>query len=315
MVDLEPIRALAAQHGAVLRREAVAVGWNDRDLRHACQVGLLCKVRHGCYVPADLWTSLDDRGRHLLLARAVLRSGEGQYALSHLSGALAHGVDVWDTDTRQVHLTSLAGAAGRKRPDAALHQGSVDPAEVTHLGDLPVLPAVRCAVEAASQLDVERGLVLLDSALRRGLFDRAALAATYEAMKHWPAMRHAVVTVRLADGRSASVGESRSRFVFWSQSIPMPELQYEIWHRGELLGITDFGWPERGLLGEFDGKVKYLEHLRPGEEPADALMREKRREDLIRRVTGFGFVRLTWADLARPMSTARVVREMLRLAA
>jgi hypothetical protein len=35
---------------------------------------------------------------------------------------------------------------------------------------------------------------------------------------------------------------------------------------GNLIGITDFGWPRRGLVGEFDGKVKYgrLPHLKPG---------------------------------------------------
>jgi hypothetical protein len=312
MPCLDSLRAVAAQHGVVLRCEALALGWDDRDLRRACAGGVLHKVRHGCYVPAEVWRALDDRGRHLVLARAALRCGMGESVLSHVSGSIVHGMDLWDVDLSQVHLTARSGLAGRKRPDTAVHEGSLTVGEVLTKDRFPVTKPVRSALEAASLLDVERGLVVLDSGLHKGLFDKKELAATYEAMKRWPFMRQAQLAVQLADGRSASVGESRSRFLFWSQGIPLPQLQYEIWHNGELLGITDFAWPEHGLLGEFDGKAKYLKHLRPGEKPEDALMREKLREDLIRRVTGYMFVRIVWAELGRPVHTARGVRELLR---
>ncbi len=71
-------------------------------------------------------------------------------------------------------------------------------------------------------------------------------------------------------------------------------------------------WPEHGLLGEFDGRVKYGRLLRPGEEPGDAVFREKRREDELRRLTGFAMVRLVWADLHRPRETAARIRGLLR---
>jgi hypothetical protein len=224
-------------------------------------------------------------------------------------------MDVWGTDLRQVHVTTLSGTAGRKRPDTLVHEGLTSQDEVQLIGGVPVLRPVRCALEAASTLDVERGLVLLDSGLHQGLFDKAELLAAYDAMRSWPFMRQAHIAARLANAGSASVGESRSRFLFWSHGIPTPQLQYEIWHQGRLIGRTDFAWPEHGLLGEFDGAAKYLEYLRPGEKPEDALMREKKREDLIRRVTGFGFVRIVWDELSRPATTARMVHELLRPAA
>jgi hypothetical protein len=122
--------------------------------------------------------------------------------------------------------------------------------------------------------------------------------------------------VRLADGRAESVGESRSVHLFWAQRLPKPELQYHVLDRhGELIGITDFAWPECGLLGEFDGKAKYLRYLRPGEDPGDAVFREKQREDRLRRVTGWSMVRLTWADLSDPAGTAATIRSMMRVAA
>jgi hypothetical protein len=315
MPSLDPLRAFAAQHGVVLRREALRLGWDDRDLRRACRSGILHKVRHGCYVPADLWNSLDDRGRHLVLAKAVLRSGEAPAVVSHTTAAVAHGMDVWGVGLRQAHLTPLNGLAGRTSADRVAHEGVVHPSEVTTVQGLPAVSPVRAAIETASLTGVEQGLVVLDSGLREGLFDSAELAAAHEAMSRWPSMRQVRLAVTLSDGRSASVGESRSRYLFWSQGLPSPELQYEVWHAGRLLGTTDFAWPELGLLGEFDGKVKYGKHLRPGERPEDALVREKRREDMIRMLTGFRFVRMMWADLSRPMVTAGLVRQLMRATA
>jgi hypothetical protein len=135
-------------------------------------------------------------------------------------------------------------------------------------------------------------------------------------MRSWPATIGLQIAVRLADPRPESVGESRSRYLFYSQGIPMPELQFEVYDaHGTLIGITDFAWPAYRLLGEFDGRVKYGRLLRPGEEPGDAVFREKRREDALRSVTGWSMVRLVWSDLDRPAATAARVREMLGLSA
>ena len=48
---------------------------------------------------------------------------------------------------------------------------------------------------------------------------------------------------------------------------------------GRLVGRTDFAWPEYGLLGEFDGRGKYLRNLKQGQSVADVVMAEKARED------------------------------------
>jgi len=61
--------------------------------------------------------------------------------------------------------------------------------------------------------------------------------------------------------------------------------------------------------------VKYQKYLRPGEDAGDAVFREKRREDAIRRVTGWRVIRLSWADLAHPARTAAILLEALAMAA
>ncbi|MBC7276624.1 hypothetical protein [Nocardioides sp.] len=79
------------------------------------------------------------------------------------------------------------------------------------------------------------------------------------------------------------------------------------------MGVTDWAWPEFGLLGEFDGRVKYGRLLQPGQDPGDVVFAEKRREDELREITGFSMIRLIWSDFAHPAVTAARVRRALSL--
>ena len=62
---------------------------------------------------------------------------------------------------------------------------------------------------------------------------------------------------------------------------------------------------------EFDGDAKYLSLRRPGETIEQCVMREKAREDLLRRLTGWQLIRVIWADLDRPGVTAAMIRDFL----
>ena len=111
-----------------------------------------------------------------------------------------------------------------------------------------------------------------------------------------------------ADGRSESVGESRSRVILHRWKLAPSALQFEVHSRdGVLLGRSDFAWEVDRLLGEFDGRVKYGRLLRPGQQSGDAVFDEKRREDAIRD-EDWGVVRWVWAELGRPDRLAARVR-------
>jgi hypothetical protein len=110
--------------------------------------------------------------------------------------------------------------------------------------------------------------------------------------------------VKFSDGRSGSVGESRSRVVLADLGLTPSALQYEITTpSGEFVARTDFAWEEERIVGEFDGRIKYGRLLRPGQDPGDAVFEEKRREDAIRDV-GWEVVRWTWGDLSVPAHLA-----------
>jgi hypothetical protein len=78
--------------------------------------------------------------------------------------------------------------------------------------------------------------------------------------------------------------------------VPTPQPQYEVRAGGLRVARSDFGWPDLGAVAEFDGLVKYGRLLLPGESVADAVVREKLREDAIRD-TGMRCVRWIWSDL------------------
>ncbi len=69
---------------------------------------------------------------------------------------------------------------------------------------------------------------------------------------------------------------------------------------GRFVARSDFGWPDFGVLGEFDGKTKYGELLRkPGQTAEQVLIAEKQREDQMREL-GWVVIRWMWQDLIRP---------------
>ncbi len=309
------LRAISDRHGSFFRHEAVALGVDDRMLRRETRAGRLVRIRHGAYTFADEWSARDGVERHALVARAVTRSLGPVVAASHHSATALHGMTLWDVPLEIAHVTRLDGGAGRTESGVSHHEGlCLDGDVVTVDGTLAVTP-VRAALESASLSGVERGLATVDSGLRSRLFTPEQLRVQHALMRSWPASQSLHLVVPLADGRSGSVGESRAKYLFWSQGLPMPVQQFEVYERGVLVGVTDFAWPECRLLGEFDGRVKYERYLRPGEDPGDAVFREKQREDALRRVTGWRVVRLVWADLSHPARTAALIRSMLAQAA
>jgi hypothetical protein len=132
-------------------------------------------------------------------------------------------------------------------------------------------------------------------------------------MVHDPHTLNLPVVLRRADGRHESPGETRTDWLLWRHGLPQPVPQLEVHDRwGRVVARVDFAWPELGVFLEFDGKVKYLRHRRPGESATDAVLREKRREELVCGLTGWRCVRIVWADLYQPERTIARIRATLR---
>jgi hypothetical protein len=214
-----------------------------------------------------------------------------------------------------VHVTRLDGGAGRIESGIVHHEGLVIDDDVVERGGLRMLSADRSALEAAIRADNEAALCVLDSLLRVTDVSPEQLMERFKQMQHWPGIRHLHIPVRMADGRSASPGESRGRWFCWRHNLPAPQLQYDVYDdQGLLRGTCDWCWPASRLLGECDGKAKYGRLLKPGQDPGEVVFAEKQREDLLRELTGFQMIRLVWTDYQRPQVLEQRFRRMLRIA-
>ena len=295
--------------GIFSRAEAIDCGESDRTLAEGRRAGVIVRLRRGMYTPADIYEARDDAGKHLLHARAALAAQRGPVALAGASAAALQGFALHKQDLSVVHILRLDEGASRRKALTNHHVvvKEVDPELGQYDGILAVSPA-RAVWEVACRSSMEAGVVTADSALRKSPGLAANLEELEERFAYFPGSRQGRLTVRFADGRSESPGESVTRVQFHRYGIPIPDLQHDVVDdRGALIGTSDFYWEDCRHLGEFDGKIKYQKLLRPGESPSDCVFREKRREDAMR--AGLhGMTRFTWSmvmpDSARQTMTA-----------
>ncbi|MBZ5740857.1 hypothetical protein K8U61_22000 [Nocardioides sp. GBK3QG-3] len=295
-----------------LRCQYLEQGYSDRSLAIMVRDGTLARPRRGAYVAGDVWRDVDEVGRHSIRARAVLAQARTEVALSHVSGLLEYDAPIWGLGLDDVHLTRADGRIGRPEAGVRQHRGALEEGDVVERNGVPVTSPTRLALEVTTMTDVEAGLCVVNDLLHRGLTTESALAERYQRMSQWPNSLTTDMVLRLADPLIESIGETRAFHLLFRHSLPMPVPQYEVKEaNGRVLGRVDFAWPELGVFLEFDGRVKYEKLLKPGQRPSDVVIAEKRREDRIRRATGWRCVRITWSDLEHPARTIEMIRQAL----
>lgn len=301
----------------LLRRTLVARGWTDTMLAQSVRRGELAKARRGAYVDGPAWRALDELGHHELTARSVVAQAEKPLVVSHASGLVCHGGPRWGLRLAEVHVTTRDGSGGRAEAGVRRHRGRILDGDVVDLRGLAVMSPTRLGLEITTLGDLELSLVHLNDLLHRELTTPGLLRERYTAsVERWPASLTTDLALRLADGRCESVAESRFFYLCWRRGLPAPVPQFEVRdEHGRLVAVLDFAWPELGVFVEVDGRGKYLDLRREGESIEDTVLREKARENLVRRLTGMRGLRIDWADLERPESTARMVaRELFPVA-
>jgi len=181
-----------------------------------------------------------------------------------------------------------------------LHVARLPDEEVSAVGGLPATDLNRTVVDLSRSLPFDPAVVAADAALATHATSREQLAASLSRTGAVPGARRAARVIAFADGRSESVGESRSRVLIQRLGLPPPDLQIRLRRPdGSLVGRCNSGWREQRTVGEFDGRGKYGRLLRGGQAPGDAVFEEKVREDAIRDA-GWSVARWTWVDIGTP---------------
>lgn len=163
-------------------------------------------------------------------------------------------------------------------------------------------PLPLALVDTVPRMPFDRAVVVLDAALR-GTDTRAGISrdqlAVMELRVKWtkPRLFAWQRALSFADPLSESVGESVSRVRISELGFEAPTLQSVMNVNGTAYRL-DFCWEDAGVVGEFDGWMKYRDS------GAEALRAEKIREDAIRS-TGLTVVRWYWEDLQNPEGLRR----------
>lgn len=284
-----------------LTRDLNAEGLDSGTIRRMVRDQELFRIRRGAFA-----VQLDEGARrHLQLIQATVPRLGPDNVLSHISAAVLHGLPVDARLLDRVTVTQPSRGGSRIGRYAHRYRTPLPERDIEVVGGFSRTVLARTVFDLGRCIDLGFSVAAADAALRRGL-SRQALAGQLAAAPRRPGVARARVMIELADARSESPGESLSRVTLWRLGLPAPELQIEIAARGHGYRC-DFGWPEFRVVGEFDGKTKYADLLRPGETAADVVMREKRREAHLR-AAGWSVVRWTYADVLNPERLDGLVR-------
>ena len=286
----------SAQFGMITLAQARAHGIRHCDIRRLRRSGAWGHPYPQVYSIRSLLapTGTDEWFRTMVMA-AQLALGPRSFAGGETAARLwgMQGLKPWDG--RTVHMVIPALGAQRHIRGITLHSWYTAPEEVTMTGDgIRVTDPGRSLRDTLIHVDRDTAVCLMDSCLNQGL-------VTDEEVKLLETRnrgRRGCVRVRdwwsLADGRAQSPLETRVRLVCVDGGVPPGALQHRFTDRsGRLIGIVDFWWEDRELIGEADG-------IGPHSTP-QALARDREHQNALQLCyPNIRMVRFTWQDLRRP---------------
>ena len=306
----EVAATMSAQHGLILRRQALATGMTADDVTRLLRSGEWVAVRWGAYATAALWGSLDEYvGRPRLEACAASLNMVMPHVMSHDSAAYLHDLAILEARPRLVHVTRFGVLGSRTKFGVKHHKAPFEPGQIDFVDGLAVLDVPRTVADIAREHGVRHGIVAATSALRAGA-SRQALAEAIVPMRNWPHVTQARRAVEWADARCESPGEALVLLMVKQLNVGVVEPQFGL-RDGRRTAWVDLR-VGRHLI-EFDGHRKYLRQDDGGDTdraPDEVVWAEKRRQDWL---CGFklGMSRVTWTDV-QPDVWLRTQRRLLR---
>ncbi|MFD1721158.1 hypothetical protein [Amnibacterium endophyticum] len=236
--------------------------------------------------------------RYLRKVRASHLTLTGAHVCSHESAAALLGLPMLGAWPDRVHLIDERRTGGRSQLDVVRHCVGLEHVDPVVVDGMLVTSPARTAFDLALSRPFELGVVVADAVIRDwpgAAEELRALADAYGRRRGWQRLGRVLAFM---DARSGSAGESLSRCRIDALGFIRPELQVPITTDGRT-EFGDFGWEEVLGLGEFDGEVKYrLDRYRQGGSVEDVVIREKSRENRLRRQRP-RFARWDWTDLLR----------------
>lgn len=267
----------------IVAREIRARGEQTRSLESGARSGLFTRIRPGVYAVSAEWRAAEPRDRHRAAMDALVATSARVPVFSHESAALMHGIPVIGTWPELPHI--VASDSGHRPPVNVITHRPRHPWLIGVAGDVMATTPECTAINLAASRSLAAGVAAFDHVIAAGT-GKNELAAMISEWRPFHGVRKALRALEIATGLAETPLESISLVPIALAGFEPPEQQVAVVARGRSYRL-DFLWRRHGVVGEADGRVKYLT-------PVD-LWEEKRREDAIRSLD-LGFARWGWAE-------------------
>ncbi|MBM6402301.1 type IV toxin-antitoxin system AbiEi family antitoxin domain-containing protein [Phycicoccus sonneratiae] len=278
---------------------------------------VLTRLHRGLYAVTDTWHATPPWDQHLGLVHAAHRAHPG-YVTSHVSAARLHGLPLPGRRLPQAVLTVDDDSTTSGHEWLDLRRGELPGDERTTLADIDVTTIPRTVVDCARSLRLPEAVAIADAALRAGRCTADDLVRVRRGQRRWPGVTRADVVFAHADPRRESWLESASAVTFHSWGVPLGVPQVDVFSPdGEWLARVDVAWASLGVVGEADGRGKFLgaPELGLGDVPADVARRLLRSHDRAESLRGLGLQVVRWTSQERASSPRTVVARWHRAVA
>lgn len=271
----------------------------------------------GLFARKTRWEELNRAQRHVEIVRA-LAIQHPEWTFCSYSVACLLGLEVSWRHLNVAHVCSETKPSAR--PGARIQRHRTEPAGAIDQGGISITPPIQTVTDCLLQTGFADGMPIADSAISKLGLTREQLMEAVEkraGARNGRAVRTALATLRYADARAESGGESVARAVMIETGFAPDRLQYELTDPFDSTESmrTDFAWERQArelTLGELDGLVKYTDQtMLAGRTAAETLVAERQREAHLS-LYGHPLIRFTMSEvrsagvLAKKLQTAGV---------
>jgi len=243
-IDAALAAVAAKQHGVFSLDQVLKAGGDPSIVYRRIRSGRWLRLSPRAYAFAGY--SVTFHGRVLA---ACLTAGEWSFA-SHTTAA-----DLWlpPGATQEMHLWSPRRV---RSAGITAHLGTLDKADVTRLGSIPITRPERTLIDLASTLSREALEGTLDEFLRQELAQLPRLERRLVVFGGRAGIRHLRRLVEDRRGTAISESEFETRLLraLREEGLPTPVSQYEVRDGGHLIARVDFAYPNSKLAIEAYGR-------------------------------------------------------------
>lgn len=322
----------------ILPADLRLVGQDSRKLAQLKNKGELVRIRRGVYTKSDDWNSSSPAQQYGLRAAAFQALAPRQPVLCHATAARLWGLWIVGLPSK-LHVVTETATSGRNNNGVMRHLGSLTNG-VVQCGPFLLTDKPTTTVALVKELSFPFAVAVCDSALRSPDAGQAVneftaagsvpdlhepswetdgpqgqavsvdgLRAAAGRLGSRAARERTLAVINFASDLSGSAGESISRAKMFQFGFPAPVLQQPFVLRDGRKARVDFWFEEQRVVGEFDGKGKYLRaDWGAGMSIQQRVMKEKAREDQIR-AQGVGFVRWEWKEMMNRQQFIHLLRQ------